>query len=162
MKKIILGLVLFTSSVFAFSIGSLQVSPEIGGNISYQNTKGTKFTFGGYSRIWFGISRIVIAPQVKYDVIYQGKANYYNLQAGGLIGFEMPVVPITPYIGVSWSKFYNIGLQNAAAFNYGVKFNIPSVRFLTFGVDGVYQAPKIIGGGRLGMNRIGVTLGVEF
>ncbi len=164
MKKIVLALMLFSSSVFGFGVGSFQISPEVGGNISWQDTSNTTFTYGGYARVWFGVSRILIAPQFKYDVMYQSKgSNYDNLQAGGLLGFDVPVLPLVLYVGASYSKFYSIGLEDTAAFNYGIKMDIPLIPFLTIGLDGVYQAPKIAGSGsRYGINRIGLTLGLAF
>ncbi|MCE3036575.1 hypothetical protein LW135_01835 [Helicobacter sp. faydin-H20] len=161
MKKIILGFTLFASSVFGVHLGNFQITPEIGGNIGYEDTSHTKFTYGGYARIWLGVSRFVIAPQAKYDVMYQTKGSFKNLQVGGVLGFEVPVIPITPYVGASWSTFYNIGLGDTVALNYGIKLDVPLIPFLTIGIDGVYQAPKV-GGSRFGMNRIGVTLGLAF
>ncbi|WP_104697283.1 MULTISPECIES: hypothetical protein [unclassified Helicobacter] len=162
-KKLVLALMIGASGLFGFSIGSFQISPEVGGNISYQDTKNTTFTYGGYGRLWLGFSRVVIAPQVKYDVMYQkNSGDYKNLQAGGLLGFEVPVLPLTIYIGGSWSTFYNINLDDTVALNYGIKIDVPLIPFLTIGLDGVYQAPKIAGGSRYTMNRIGVTIGLAF
>ncbi|PAF51008.1 hypothetical protein [Helicobacter sp. 13S00477-4] len=162
MKKIGLALLIATTSLFGIGIGNYQVSPEIGANLSYQNGK-NNFTYGGYARIWLGVSRIVFAPQFKYDVIakHNNDYSYKNIQAGGLIGFDIPILPITPYIGASYSTFDGVGLSDTAAFNYGIKIQIPLIH-ITVGLDGSYQKPKIIGGGRYEMNRIGATIGLIF
>lgn len=163
LKKVAMTFMLGASTLFGFGIGNYQITPEFGGNISYQDTTNTTFTYGGYARVWLGVSRVVIAPQVKYDVMYQKRGgNYDNLQAGGLLGFEVPVLPLTLYVGGSWSTFYSVNLDDTAAFNYGIKMDVPLIPFLTIGIDGVYQAPKIAGGSRLTMNRIGLTIGLAF
>lgn len=163
-KKLTLASALFASSVFGVGLGNFQITPEFGGNISWQDTKTTNFTYGGYTRLWLGVSRVVFAPQVKYDVMKQksGYNDYANLQVGGLLGFEVPVLPLTIYAGGSWSRFFSIGLEDTAAVNYGIKMDVPFIPFLTIGIDGVWQAPKMADGNRYSMSRIGMTLGLAF
>ncbi|PAF47666.1 hypothetical protein BKH41_07185 [Helicobacter sp. 12S02232-10] len=165
MKKITLAFLITATSLFGIGLGNYQITPEIGANLSYQNGK-NKFTYGGYARVWMGVSRVVIAPQFKYDVIAKSSKNandsYKNMQIGGLIGFEIPILPLTPYIGVSYSTFENVAFRDTASFNYGIKIDVPLIPFLTIGLDGTYQKPKIFGGGRYEMNRIGATIGLAF
>ena len=162
-KKLTLASALFASSVFGVGLGNFQITPEFGGNISWQDTTDTTFTYGGYTRLWLGVSRVVIAPQVKYDVMKQkNSGNYANLQVGGLLGFEVPVLPLTIYAGGSWSRFFSVALEDTAAVNYGIKMDVPFIPFLTIGVDGVWQAPKMADGKRYNMNRVGLTLGLAF
>ncbi|PAF41746.1 hypothetical protein [Helicobacter sp. 11S02596-1] len=165
MKKLTLVLLMGASSLFGIGIGNYQITPEIGANLSYQND-GNRFTYGGYGRIWLGVSRVVFAPQFKYDVIAKSSKDandsYKNMQIGGLVGFEIPILPLTPYIGASYSTFENIGLKDTVSFNYGIKIDVPLIPFLTIGLDGTYQKPKIVGGNRYEINRIGATIGLAF
>lgn len=166
MKKLLLTSVLALSSTFGIGIGNYQITPEIGVNLSYQDTGDYNFTYGGYGRVWLGVSRIVIAPQVKYDVINNFKDlkhSYKNLQAGALLGFEVPILPLTPYIGMSYYNFEDIGYNDTLSLNYGIKIDIPLIPFLTIGLDGTFQMPKITGtDSRQKFNRIGATIGLAF
>ncbi len=166
MKKILLSFLLVFSSVSAVELKEFIFSPEVGVNLGYQgadlrhrNSDGNDFTYGAYGRIWMGKSHVLIAPQVKYDVI--GKdSDYQNLQAGGLFGLQF--LPVTIYVGASWSHFYSLALKDAWVINYGIVMNVPLIPFLTIGLDASYQRPDIVGGGSVSMNRVGVTLGVAF
>ncbi|PAF53930.1 hypothetical protein BKH42_02880 [Helicobacter sp. 13S00482-2] len=163
MKKIILISLFSFTSLFGFGIGNYQISPEFGANLAFQDSGKGTFSYGGYARVWLGVSRIVIAPAFKYDVITKENnlsTAYKNMQIGGLIGFEIPIIPLTPYIGGSYSTFSG-GYEDTASFNYGVKFKIPIIR-VTIGLDGTYQKPKNIYGNRANMNRIGATIGFQF
>lgn len=165
MKKLALVLLLCSSSLFAIGLGNYRVSPEFGVNLSYQKETRNAFTYGGYARIWLGVSRIVIAPQFKYDVITKSNnvsTAYKNMQIGGLLGFDVPVLPLLPYIGISYSNFRGINLDDTYAINYGVRIGVPLVPLLFVGIDGSWQNPKIIGGGSYNINRIGAIIGIEF
>lgn len=165
MKKLALALLLCTSSLFGIGLGSYRISPEFGINLSYQKEIKNSFTYGGYARLWLGFSRIVIAPQFKYDVITQSNnisAAYKNMQIGGLLGFDVPILPLLPYIGASYSSFQGINLESTYSFNYGVRIGIPLVPLLFVGIDGSWQKPKVVGGTSYNMNRIGATIGIEF
>ncbi|PAF47490.1 hypothetical protein BKH46_03370 [Helicobacter sp. 12S02634-8] len=167
MKKMALAVMMSGASLFGIGLGNYQITPEIGANLSYQNND-NRFTYGGYARVWLGVSRVVFAPQFKYDVASSvgksDKSSYSNTQWGGLVGFEIPILPLTPYIGASYSHFSNIGLHDTASFNYGIKIDVPLIPFLTIGIDGTYQKPKIFGsnGARFEFNRIGATIGLAF
>lgn len=163
MKKIILASLLGATSLFGIGFGNYQISPEIGVNLALENSGNGTFTYGGYGRVWLGVSRVVIAPAFKYDVITKKDSlstAYKNMQIGGLVGFEIPIIPLTPYIGASYSDFFG-AYHSTASFNYGVKFKIPIVP-LTLGIDGTFQRPKAFDGIRVNMNRIGVTIGLQF
>ncbi|PAF43910.1 hypothetical protein [Helicobacter sp. 11S03491-1] len=164
MKKVTLALLITATSLFGIGIGNYQISPEIGANLSYQKSDKNDFTYGGYARVWLGVSRIVLAPQFKYDVITKSNhmsTAYKNMQIGALVGFEVPILPLTPYIGASYSTFWGVGLKDTVSFNYGIKVKIPLIP-LTVGLDGSYQKPKTTALGRINMNRFGVTIGVSF
>ncbi|MDO7253375.1 hypothetical protein [Helicobacter cappadocius] len=163
MKKIILASFFGFTSLFGIGIGNYQISPEFGANLALQDSGKGTFSYGGYARVWLGVSRIVIAPAFKYDVITKENnlsTAYKNMQIGGLVGFEIPIIPLTPYVGASYSTFFG-AYDDTASFNYGIKFKIPIIR-VTLGIDGTYQRPKNINGDRVNMNRIGASIGFQF
>lgn len=163
MKKIILASLLGATSLFGIGIGNYQISPEIGVNLALEDSGKGTFAYGGYGRVWLGVSRVVIAPAFKYDVITKKDSlstAYKNMQIGGLIGFELPIVSLTPYVGASYSDFFG-AYDSTASFNYGIKLKIPIVH-ITLGIDGTYQRPKAYNGIRVDMNRIGATIGFQF
>lgn len=158
MKKILLSMLLAFSSASAVELAGFTLSPEIGANVGYQDTN-SNFTYGGYARVWMGGTHLLVAPQVKYDVI--GLSNSYkNLQAGGVLGVQF--VGITVYAGASWSTFYTLAAKDTYAINYGIKIDVPFIPFLTVGVDASWQKPDLTTGGSVSMNRVGVTVGLAF
>ena len=161
MKKILLSLVLLFSSASAIELGSFTLSPEIAANLGYAPNNDNDFTYGGLGRVWLGTSHILLAPQVKYDVTGI-KKSFENLQVGGLLGIQIPVIDLIIYGGASWSHFYNVGLDDTWAINYGFTIGVPFIPFLTIGIDASYQEPKFPIGGKSTMNRVGVTIGLAF
>lgn len=190
MKKKILALLLACSSVFAFDLGIFTIDTEIGGNINYSQFKlkvddeGTyknkeKLTYGAYGRVWLGALGILVAPQVKWDYL---KSNLevsgdktldftlQNLQYGGLLGYRIPFINLTPYVGVSYSQFIKgdiagIKPENTYAINFGAMWKIPFVP-LSIGFDGSYQKPKMKanpkGVKELEILNLGATIGLIF
>ncbi|MDU7692709.1 MAG: hypothetical protein E7K04_00435 [Helicobacter sp.] len=165
MKRLLLTSLFLGSSAFAIGIGNYQITPEIGASFGTQNTNETKFTYGGYARVWAGISRIVFAPSIKYDVMaVKNATNYNNTQLGGLVGFEVPILPLTPYVGVHYSKFSGVNLNNTFAINYGVKVDVPILPFVTVGLEGTWQKPRDSKDPKheLPINRGTFTIGLAF
>lgn len=158
MKKILLSMLLVFSSASAIELAGITVSPEIGANLGYQDTNDS-YTYGGYGRVWLGGTHLLIAPQVKYDVIGL-KNSYENLQVGGVLGIQF--IGITIYGGASWSTFYSVNAMDTYAINYGVKFDIPLIPFLTIGLDASWQRPTLTTGDSTTMNRVGATIGLAF
>lgn len=164
MKKILLGLTfILASSVYAFQVQNFTVAPEVGASLGWNNFHNVKdpnyIAYGGYGRVWLGGERFLVAPQVKYDFIGIKPIAYRNLQVSGLLGVRFGAV--TFYGGAGWSDIYG-GFNDAAVVNYGVKFDT-QVAFLTLGIDGSYQRPRITGtNNNISINRIAFTLGFTF
>lgn len=185
-----MALLLACSSVFAIDLGLFTLDTEFGGNVSYSKMKlnvdgeGTysndkKLTYGAYGRVWLGAMGILVAPQVKWDYINSDiKVNgdktldftLQNLQYGGVLGYRIPFINLTPYVGASYSQFLkgDIGgakLENTYAINFGVMWKIPFVP-LSVGFDGSYQKPKFkdnLGKAKdLEILTLGATLGLIF
>lgn len=189
MKKKILALLLACSSVFAFDLGIFTIDTEIGGNINYSQFKlkvdndGTyknkeKLTYGAYGRVWLGALGILVAPQVKWDYLksdidVDGRTRDFklqNLQYGGVLGYRIPFINLTPYVGVSYSQFIkgDIGgmkLEDTYAINFGAMWKIPFVP-LSIGFDGSYQKPKFKSNQwnakEIEMLNLGATIGLIF
>lgn len=190
MKKKIMALLLACSSAFAFDLGLFTLDTEIGGNVSYGQMKlnvegegdfknDKKLTYGAYGRVWLGAVGILIAPQVKWDYIKTDfkvdggtTPNYtlQNLQYGGVLGYRIPLINLTPYVGASYSQFIKgdiagLKLENTYAINFGVTWKIPFVP-LSIGFDGSYQKPKFQsspnGPKDMEILTLGATLGLIF
>ena len=174
LKKIALSLSLLSSLSYGIGLGNYQVTPEIGasGGKSYWSNKfesNDYNVYGGYARVWLGMSRVVLAPQVKITKmkdgsIFKSSGSVTNNQYGLLLGYEVPILPLTPYVGASYSTFSNSAfLDDAVAFNYGIKIDVPIIPFLTIGIDASYQKPKYKGSDfSEKMHTIQGTIGLAF
>lgn len=189
MKKILASVTvvatLFATSLSAIDLGLFKISPEIGGSVGYKKTDLTlkdavatkgditnlvgkdNLVYGAYGRLWLGVFGVMIAPQVKWEQLpldfgELGKEKVSNLQYGGIFGFEIPMINLTPYIGASYSTF-NKEFTSTLAFNFGAKIDIPFT-FLTLGVDGSWQKPKIqsSNGSSMELLTVSATLGLAF
>ncbi|SQB98332.1 outer membrane protein [Helicobacter fennelliae] len=149
------------SSAFAIGVGKFKINPEIGASFGTATNTDT-FLVGGFGRVWLGGSGVTIAPQFKYNYIMgqNDLKGFSNIQVGGLLGYKL--WRFTPYIGGSWSNFGNIALNNTAALNYGVTFDIPILP-LSIGLDASWQNPKIAGTDiRQSQHQIALTLALYF
>lgn len=185
-----MAMLMACSSVFAFDLGIFTIDTELGGNFNYTqmklsvDQKGTfknkeKLTYGAYGRVWLGAAGFMIAPQVKWDYLKTNlesgnetspKFTLQNLQYGGLIGYRIPFINLTPYIGLSYSQFIKgdvLGLEpkDTYAINFGAMWKIPFVP-LSIGFDGSYQKPKIkdnkVGAKDIEILTLGATIGLIF
>lgn len=185
-----MAMLMACSSVFAFDLGIFTIDTELGGNFNYTQMKlsvdqeGTfknkeKLTYGAYGRVWLGAAGFMIAPQVKWDYLKSnleveaGKTldfKLQNLQYGGVIGYRIPFINLTPYVGLSYSQFIKgdiIGFEpkDTYAINFGAMWKIPFVP-LSIGFDGSYQKPKmkdnIKGVKELEILTLGATIGLIF
>lgn len=197
MKKIILALGLTASSIFAIDLGIVLISPEVGATLSYNKLNGTAkddgensyfkndsaFGAGAYARLWVGIAGFMIAPHVKYDYLgstfssdSQGvktaKQNIHNIQYGGVLGYRIPFIKLTPFVGASYSTFKGGFIQDSSlketyAINFGVRWEIPFVPFLVLGFEGSWQKPNVnisfpTTTGHVEMLNLGGTIGFAF
>lgn len=185
-----MALLLACSSAFAIDFGIFTLDIEGGALINYAQLKlnvedeGTfknqeKLTYGAYGRVWLGAAGFMIAPQVKWDYL---KSDFkvsgdkvrdftlQNLQYGGVLGYRIPFINLTPYVGLSYSQFIKgdvLGFEpkNTYAINFGAMWKIPFVP-LSIGFDGSYQKPKIkdnIKGVKdLEILTLGATIGLIF
>lgn len=188
MKKKIMALLLACSSAFAFDLGLFTFDTEIGGNFNYTQMKADAngktlkndkhLTYGAYGRVWLGIAGFMIAPQVKWDYLktdlkVAGDKNLdftlQNMQYGAVLGYRIPWINLTPYVGVSYSDFIKgdiagYKLDNTYAVNFGVNWKLPFLP-LTLGFDGSYQKPKFKTNDKIKDMEIitlGATLGLIF
>ena len=166
MKKKIMALLLACSSAFAFDVGLFTLDTEIGGNFNYTKMSlkvddGEIFknkdhlTYGAYGRVWLGIAGFMVAPQVKWNYLKSnleidgGTAldfTLQNMQYGAVLGYQIPFINLTPYVGLSYSNFIKgdiagFKLKDTYAVNFGVNWKVPFLH-LTIGFDGSYQKPK--------------------
>lgn len=137
----------------------------------WEFNRDTNFTIGGYARGWFKVSKLRLAPFIKYENTAGVKVNNVlqsivtgesrrdnNLQYGLLLGVNFGI--LTPYVGMGYSQFVNSNLSDTWALNYGLAIKIPVIP-MTAGIDASWQQP-FADGVRLNVHRIGVTLGVRF
>lgn len=184
MKKTILTLGLATSSAFAINLGIVSISPEAGGTISYAkigltpsyeeiksamnlSVDSSHLNFGGYARIWVEALGISFAPQVKYDRLpsfEKSKKKVNNIQYGGLLGYRIPIVGLTPFVGASYSTFSGseTKLKNTYALNFGVRWEVPFIPLLTLGFEGSWQKPNTDKGSKIEMLNVGGAIGLSF
>ena len=193
MKKIILTFGLLFSSVFAIDLGLVLISPEAGATLSYnkanlyalKNGKTVNldnkdhFNAGAYARLWIGIAGFMIAPQVKYDYLKVAvahnretvKSSLHNIQYGGVIGYRIPFIKLTPFIGASYSTFKGKvikTLKNTYAINFGARWEVPLIPLLTIGFEGSWQKPDfnfdktILRKANFEMLNLGATIGLAF
>lgn len=190
MKKKILAMLLACSSVFAFDIGVFTIDTEIGGNVNYSQFKlnvdgegdfknDKKLTYGAYGRVWLGAMGILVAPQVKWEYLKSDLKvdgdktldfTLQNMQYGGVLGYRIPLINLTPYVGVSYSQFIGgdiVGIKpkDTYAINFGAMWKIPFVP-ISLGFDGSYQKPKMKANDRgvkdLEILNLGATVGIIF
>ena len=119
MKKIalsVLPLLLF---------GEIQITPEFGGNVGINNSQ--NLTYGAYTRLWLGVDKFVIAPQVRYEF----NEEYSNIKGGLIIGGEATSY-LTPYIGASYS-YFSQKYKNSFDIEAGLVFFLP---YFSIGIYG--------------------------
>lgn len=184
MKKTILALGLTTSSIFAINLGVVSISPEAGGTISYAkigltpsseeiknamnlSIDNSHLNFGGYARIWIEALGLSLAPQVKYDrlpSLDKSKKKVNNIQYGGLLGYRIPIVGLTPFVGASYSTFSGAEakLKNTYAINFGVRWEVPLIPLLTLGFEGSWQKPDTNNQSKIEMLNLGGAIGLSF
>lgn len=184
-----MAMLMACSSVFAFDLGIFTIDTELGGNFNYTQMKLSgggesfknkeKLTYGAYGRVWLGAAGFMIAPQVKWDYLksdlevskdYTPSFKLQNLQYGGVIGYRIPFINLTPYVGLSYSQFIKgdiVGFEpkDTYAINFGAMWKIPFVP-LSIGFDGSYQKPKIkdnkVGAKDIEILTLGATIGLIF
>lgn len=152
MKKILLASFLFASGL-ALELGGFEVSPEIGAVMGRLNGGVQDYSAGGYARVWVGTDRILIAPQVRYGVMFNRNNTYEqsmsdikrlkNLQYGAALGTNLDIglLRITPYVGANYSQFDKAYKD---AFSYSIGFKIkPTMIPLSVGVQYEQQKPEI-------------------
>lgn len=169
----------------------LEVGGLAGVDISNAVSVNSQFSYGGYARLWL-FDGITFAPYIKYETVVSnagsraslsvdtnGQASivpqinldkYYNLQYGLLVGYKIPIISLTPYVGVGYSQLGNTTLENTYVLNYGIKWEIPLIPFLTIGVDGSWQASKTPPtldtirniSQSANINRVSATIGLQF
>lgn len=152
MKKIFLAGTLFASA-FALELGGLEVSPEIGAIMGRLDGGLQDYGAGGYARVWIGAGGILIAPQVRYAVLFNRNDTYAqsvsdvkrlkNLQYGVALGtnLEVGILRITPYIAANYSHFDKVYKED---FSYSVGFKIkPTTIPLSVGAQFEQQKPEI-------------------
>lgn len=189
MKKKIMALLLACSSVFAIDLGLFTIDIEGGGLFNYTQLKleaegetvknKEHLTYGAYGRLWLGAAGFMIAPQVKWDYLKSDLKVHgdklvdfklHNLQYGGVIGYRIPWINLTPYVGLSYSQFIKgdivgLKLKDTYAINFGAMWKIPFVP-LSIGFDGSYQKPKFKDNDRGAKNMeiltLGATVGLIF
>lgn len=182
MKKTILALSLATSSAFAINLGVVGLFPEVGATISYakigltpsaQELKsglkadGSQLNFGGYGRLWLEVLGIMITPQVKYDrlpSIEKSNKKINNIQYGGLLGYRIPIIGLTPFVGANYSTFSGgeAKLKNTYALNAGLRWEVPFIPLLTLGVEGNWQKPSTAKDSKIDIVNISGTIGLSF
>lgn len=152
MKKIVLAGALFASS-FALEFGGLEVSPEIGAIMGRLNGGVQDYSAGGYARVWLGTSSVLIAPQVRYGLLFNRNDTYEqsisdvkrlkNAQYGAALGtnLDIGILRITPYVGANYSQFDKVYKDT---FSYSVGFKVkPTLIPLSIGVQYEQQKPEI-------------------
>lgn len=184
MKKTILTLGLATSSVFAINLGIVSISPEVGATMSYAkvgvtpsyeevksamnlSVDSSRFSLGGYGRVWIEALGITLAPQVKYDQLpslEKSKKKVNNIQYGGLLGYRIPIIGLTPFVGASYSTFSGgeAKLQNTYALNFGVRWEVPFIPLLTLGLEGSWQKPTTDKQSKVEVLNVGGAIGLSF
>lgn len=184
MKKTILSLGLASSSVFAINLGVVSISPEIGATVSYtkigltpspQEIKdaanlrvdGSHLSFGAYGRLWLEALGIMITPQVKYDKlpsVEKSNKKINNIQYGGLLGYRIPIIGLTPFVGANYSTFSGgeAGLKNTYALNAGLRWEVPFIPLLILGVEGNWQKPNTAKNSKIEIINVGATVGLSF
>lgn len=184
MKKTILTLGLATSSAFAINLGVVSISPEAGATMSYAkigvtpgyeevknamslNVDSSRFSLGGYGRVWIEALGISIAPQVKYDrlpSLEKSKKKVHNIQYGGVLGYRIPIIGLTPFVGASYSTFSGgeAKLKNTYALNFGLRWEVPFIPLLTLGVEGSWQKPMTDKQSKVEVLNVGGAIGLSF
>ncbi|WP_027327031.1 hypothetical protein [Helicobacter pametensis] len=188
MKKIILALGLSLSSIFAIDLGILTISPEVGATLSYSKVKGeiedkstsfnndNTFSPGAYARLWLGVAGFMIAPHVKYDYLrssfVNSKESIHNIQYGGVLGYRIPFIKLTPFVGASYSTFKGgfisgSSIKETYAINFGVRWEVPLFSLLVIGFEGSWQKPDLkipasSGKHHAEMLNLGGTIGFAF
>ncbi|RDU62841.1 hypothetical protein CQA53_09035 [Helicobacter didelphidarum] len=147
------------------------LSTDIKNVSSWNFNNDTEFTYGAYGRLWLKTGKVRVAPFIKWESIdtitannalqtlVSGEPRTNNLQYGALFGVNLWI--FTPYVGVAYSQFTGGSFDNTWALNYGINAKIPLVP-ISVGIDGSWQRPKIDGGVRANINRIGFNVGIQF
>lgn len=188
MKRKLIAILLACNCMFAFDLGIFTFDTELGGNVNYtkiqanangETPKNDKyFTYGAYGRVWLGIAGFMIAPQFKWDYLktnlkVSGNKSLdftlQDMQYGGVIGYRIPFINLTPYVGLSYSQFIKGDingnkLKDTYAVNFGAMWKIPFVP-LSIGFDGSYQKPKFkddTNAKDLEILTLGATIGLIF
>lgn len=172
MKKMVLVGALFASS-FALEFGGLEVSPEIGAIMGRLNGGVQDYSAGGYARVWVGIEKVVIAPQVRYGVLFNRNDTYEhglsefkrlkNIQYGAALGtnLELGLMRITPYIAANFSQF-DKAYKDTFSYSGGFKV-VPKVLPMSIGVQYEQQKPEVKGTGvKQKINSAQLFIGLHF
>ena len=152
MKKLVLAGALFASA-FALELGGLEVSPEFGAIVGRLDGGVQDYGAGGYARVWVGAGGILIAPQVRYAVLFNRNDTYEqsvsdvkrlkNLQYGVALGTNLDagILRITPYVAANYSHFDKVYKED---FSYSVGFKVkPTTIPLSIGAQFEQQKPEI-------------------
>ncbi|MDE7254945.1 MAG: hypothetical protein K2N54_02060 [Helicobacter sp.] len=152
MKKLVLAGTLFASA-FALELGGLEVSPEFGAIVGRLDGGVQDYGAGGYARVWVGAGGILIAPQVRYAVLFNRNDTYEqsvsdvkrlkNLQYGVALGTNLDagILRITPYVAANYSHFDKVYKED---FSYSVGFKVkPTTIPLSIGAQFEQQKPEI-------------------
>lgn len=163
MKKFIAVLFLFSSFSFAISIGSLSISPEIGGSYKNESIGAYNYnTYGFSARVWLGYNNIFLAPQYKYykadNVFYSFDKQQYGLSLG--YNLDLSIISILPYVGFNYSKF-NALFENDISYNVGVRLKT-SILPIFASVEYEYEKLNYINGGKTNASGFLFNVGVSF
>lgn len=184
-----MALLLACSSAFAIDFGIFTLDIEGGGLINYTQMKAEiggetlknkeNLTYGAYGRVWLGAAGFMIAPQFKWDYLKSDLKVHgdrtrdftlHNFQYGGVLGYRIPFINLTPYVGLSYSQFVkgnilDMKLKDTYAINFGAMWKIPFVP-LSIGFDGSYQKPKFksnnVDAKDIEILTLGATIGLIF
>lgn len=133
-------------------MGGFEFSPEVGLNTGYIKDSANvskKYNTGIYGRLWMGMFDIVLAPQLKYDVLFNknkinNKSYIGNLRYGLALGYniDLALLRLTPYIEANKSSFSE-RYDHTMSYNVGLKLK-PTLIPLSVSLQYDYQKPKIL------------------
>ena len=163
MKKIVLLVFALCSLSFGIRIGTLELSPELGGGVQKLNADGKNhYEWSVYGKVWMGAGALLIAPQFKYSSLDDGYRHLKNWQYGGSLGasIDLAILYVTPYIGANYSRF-NEYYKNTVAYNAGIRAK-PMFLPYAVSVEYQYQKPESYFGTKRKMESLLFSLGLTF
>lgn len=157
-----------TSDLSGWIYGDYAPSSAFIGGITLRSWIGTRKDWGGFfvtpTLGFYGSS---VDTWAGFSVL-DSEEKYSSIEFGVIAGYETPRFPVLIYFGGGGNFLipYSDGMNNNAMgmINYGVRFTIPKVPYLAFGLDGSYSfASDDLGNfaGTLNFTRIGLSIGVS-